>query len=310
MPTDKTLSIIGVPFEDGSGASGLAQASQYLREIGIVERLVTSGLKIRDCGEVVLVPSQSMSAESIKMSAIMMAQSTATKVESILKSNNKVLAIGGDHSISLGTIAGASLALGGDIGIIWIDAHPDACTWEESITKNIHGMQMAALLGHGDSELVNACGQGAKIKSKNVLYIGLKDMDECEIEFIEREGIDTVTMFDVTRFGIDFVLQKIERFIEQNKNIWVSLDMDSICRNDVPSSPMATDEGFTAREISAIARYIGRSANVLGMDVVEMSRTGDTDNRTANLAIDLVAKIFGTDAGWYENYMHKNQAND
>lgn len=305
-PSRETVVILGIPFEDGSSASGLSGAPTYLRENNITNRLTQNGLSILDVGDISLDNNPSLDPLECKKSTIKMAVLVATEVDRHVRSGHKMLAIGGDHSISLGTISGASVALSGDVGIIWIDAHPDVCTWDESITKNIHGMQMAALMGFGDAGLVNAYKEGVKIKTQNILYIGLKDMDDYEIEFLKREQINLVTMFDIERYGLGYVLEKINEFTNRNKNIWVSLDMDSICKDDAPSSPMATDEGFVAREILAISRYIGRMTNVVGMDIVEMSAVGDIDNKTANLAIDLAAKMFGTDAGWYEDYMNNN----
>ena len=63
------------------------------------------------------------------------------------------ITIGGDHSIALGSISGVSLEK--EIGVIWIDAHGDMNTDESTISGNIHGMPLAALLGAGDRDLVN-----------------------------------------------------------------------------------------------------------------------------------------------------------
>ncbi|PIZ97246.1 MAG: arginase, partial [Candidatus Levybacteria bacterium CG_4_10_14_0_2_um_filter_35_8] len=65
--------------------------------------------------------------------------------------------------------------------------------------------------------------------------------------------------------------------------------------------------GLTYREISAIAKYIGKNCNVVGMDLVEYNSTKDIDNKTAELAIELTAKIFGSDYSPYTQYMEKNK---
>lgn len=303
QPIKEILSIVGIPFEDGSTALGLRNTPNYLRKHGLVNQLKSSGIKVLDCGNILLKQTKSNNKIVLKKSAIDMAVVVAKKIENEIMSGRRVLAIGGDHSISLGTISGASHAVGRDIGLIWIDAHPDICTWEESITKNVHGMLVSSLIGVGDSELVNISKSGAKIKKQNILYIGLKDMDEYEIDFLDKQNIQVVTMFDILENGIGNVINIVDKFLRKNKNIWVSMDMDSIQKSYVPSSPMATDEGFSQREILALTRFIGRTCNVIGADIVEMSSVGDDKNKTAELAIDLAAKLFGSDSGWYERYM-------
>jgi arginase len=302
-PVKETVSVIGVPFEEGSGAEGLKDAPAYLRRLGLVDALRKAGIDTKDSEDALFEHSQSKDKTALKNAAIAMALSAADKVAGEIKAGNRVLALGGDHAVSLGTIAGASRTCEGDLSVIWIDAHPDLCTWEESISKNIHGMQAAALLGVGDTELVNAAGTGAKIKKENLFYIGLKDMDDYEIRFLLEQGIKTITMYDIERNGMNTVLSEVEEFLKSHKNIWVSLDMDGIQKQYVPSSPMATDEGLTAREVLTLTRLIGRKGNVLGADIVELSANNDPEGKTGLLAIDLAAKLFGSDCGWYERYM-------
>lgn len=302
-PVKETVSVIGVPFEEGSGAEGLKDAPAYLRGLGLLSALQKAGLNMNDSGDVVFTHPKSRDKEVLKKTAIEMAQNAADKVEGEIKAGNRVLALGGDHAISLGTIAGASRSCNEDLSVIWIDAHPDLCTWEESISKNIHGMQAAALLGFGDNELTNTAGSGPKIKKENIFYIGLKDMDDYEIRFLLDQGIKTITMYDIEKNGMSAVLSEVEEFLKSHKRIWVSLDMDGIQKQYVPSSPMATDEGLTAREVLALTRLIGRKGNVVGADIVELSANNDPENKTGLLAIDLAAKLFGSDCGWYERYM-------
>jgi arginase len=186
-PTKEAVSFIGIPFEDGSDAIGLRGNPQYLRKCGLVSSLEQSGIKVLDCGDILVKETKSKDKKVLKQLAIDVAEAVSKKVADEIKSGRRVLALGGDHSISLGTISGASIAKGKDIGVIWIDAHPDISTWEESLTKNVHGMLVSSLLGVGDKGLVNILEDGAKIKKQNVLYIGLKDMDDYEINYLKKK---------------------------------------------------------------------------------------------------------------------------
>jgi ornithine decarboxylase len=110
----------------------------------------------------------------------------AEKVYYNIQEGYRPVVIGGDHSISLGSISGVSKAKGRDnIGVIWIDAHGDMNTEKTTITGNIHGMPLAFLQGYGDSDMVNCYFDGAKIKSENVVLFGARDLDPLEAQFIK-----------------------------------------------------------------------------------------------------------------------------
>ena len=59
--------------------------------------------------------------------------------------------LGGDHSISMGSISGVARALpprrGRELAVLWLDAHADYNTPETSPSGNLHGMALAFLAG-------------------------------------------------------------------------------------------------------------------------------------------------------------------
>ncbi len=87
----------------------------------------------------------------------------ALKVEEIIKGGDFPIILGGDHSISMGSVGGVVKA-NKELGLIWIDAHGDFNTYESSESGNIHGMPLAAILGRGDKELVGCGGVSLRLK--------------------------------------------------------------------------------------------------------------------------------------------------
>jgi len=96
--------------------------------------------------------------------------------------------LGGDHSASIGSIAGAAQK-SGRMGLIWLDCHPDANLPETSPSGNIHGMTIAISLGFGYPELVNCAGFAPKLTPENIFIIGAKDIDKPEEEFLQKFGV-------------------------------------------------------------------------------------------------------------------------
>ncbi|MDY6857169.1 MAG: arginase family protein [Thermodesulfobacteriota bacterium] len=88
------------------------------------------------------------------------------------------LFIGGDHSISIGTIG--RFTHSSPSGLIWIDAHRDFNTSETTQTGSVHGMSLAVLNGYGDIELVNTGRPGFKLRPEYTVMIRVHHLDEKE----------------------------------------------------------------------------------------------------------------------------------
>lgn len=120
-----------------------------------------------------------------------------------------VLTLGGDHSIAIGTIAGTAKAirerLGREIAVIWVDAHADINTPETSSSGNVHGMPVAFLTGLAEEKQEDIFGwlkPEQKINLKNLVYIGLRDVDNGEKEILKKHGIKAFSMHDIDKYDI------------------------------------------------------------------------------------------------------------
>src|SRR6185369_10568518 len=90
----------------------------------------------------------------------------SARVEQSLEDEALPVVLGGDHSIAIGSTSGVAAyqkKRGGVAGLIWLDAHTDINTPESSPSGNIHGMPLAAILGHGRPELTGVAGFSPKI---------------------------------------------------------------------------------------------------------------------------------------------------
>jgi arginase len=192
-----SLSVLSIPLELGSDARGLAGAPQYLFDQGLLRMIKSLGLQVEEKKVIVSPKAPGPSIGQAKNLPQIAAVATKSAAAATRMGNRGdfILSLGGDHSIAAGSISGASRTHK-EIGVIWIDAHPDAHTTETSLSGNVHGMPAAALMGFGDALLTGVGGSQPKIKPENFLYIGLKDFDQAEIDFIRREKVEAVTMLD------------------------------------------------------------------------------------------------------------------
>ena len=297
------VTLLAVPLELGSDERGLAEAPRYLQQHGVEKLFPAIGREIAErknffCPK----PRGIASAGTMKNveEIVSVVRRVKAATEKAGKRGDSVVALGGDHSMAIGTIAGASAAHD-NLGLIYIDAHPD-CTMESTTaTGNVHGMIVSTATGQGHSLLTDIFTR--KVKPENVLYIGIKDIDAPEITLIRESGIRYYSMLDIAADGLRPLFNEIDALNRTVSKTWVSLDLDSIDERFAPGVAMTTPDGLTRREIVSLAHYIGKVCDVAGLDIAEMLPAKDKDGMTAKLTIEIIARFLGGQYGWYEQYM-------
>ncbi len=304
---NEPVSIISIPLELGSDQRGLAAAPKYLFDHGLENMLAHLG---REMADTVTIPCpvaratvSTGKAKNLEEIASV-ARGSCAAVSKAAKRGEVVITLGGDHSMAIGSISGAALAHD-SLGVIWVDAHPDANTDETTISGNVHGMAAAALMGFGHPLLTDVGHAQRKIVPENFLYIGLKDFDQAEIDLLRRARAKTITMLDISKRGVSPAMLAIDTLRRRTKHIWVSMDMDSIDKTFAPGVGMPSEGGLSNREALALAHYIGQSCDLAGLDIVEMAPHKDVGGTTAGLALELIARFFGAEQTWYREYMEE-----
>lgn len=284
------ISIVPIPFNDKiRNTNDTRRAPVYLKKHGLVTALEHTGFSVDVHPTIVEKSHESMAS---------IAQDV---VSNVLKRGDVCMALGGTHTVALGSVGGALRAFGPDLGVIWIDAHGDLNTHDTSLTGDVRGMVLAALMGIGDASLTSLLTK--KLRTKNLLHVGLKDPDQAELDLIRRRALDVVTAAHIAADGLGECARRIERLARRTKHIWISLDVDSIDEVDAPASAMASRGGLLYREITNLVKHIGNTGCVVGMDIVEMAPAKDVDGKTARLCVELAASAFGGSYNWYSQYM-------
>jgi arginase len=147
--------------------------------------------------------------------------------------------IGGDHSMAIATVSD-SLNKYPDTKVLWFDAHPDINTYDESESKNFHGMPLAYLTGLDNN--VNFPFIKNKLKFKNLLYIGIRDIDPFEKKIIEDNNIKYINCNDFNN-NFNECFEIIKDFID-NSNIHISFDVDSLDPSYMHSTGTRSDDGL------------------------------------------------------------------
>jgi arginase len=207
------------------------------------------------------------------------------------------LVLGGDHSVAVGTVSGVSQYFreqNQTAGLIWLDAHADMNTPESSPSGNVHGMPLACIVGRGPQELTDLFGYRPKIAPKNVVIVGLRDVDQTERAHVREFGVHAFTMREIDERGMRSVMEEALRLASDGTaGFHLSLDMDFVDPKDAPGVGTPVRGGVTYREAHLAMEMIGDSRRMTSMEVVEVNPVIDEVNRTADLAVELVMSGLG-----------------
>lgn len=292
---DKNIRLIGVPMDLGQNRRGVDMGPSAVRYAGLQARLTQLGYEVHDEGNVpVPNPEEEVAeGESRRLRAVVTACQSIFEIGRHCYSADEFpVFLGGDHSISIGTVAAAATE-DEPIGLIWVDAHGDFNVPETSPTGNIHGMPVAVLVGHGDERLVNVGYPGPKVHPTHIVQIGIRDLDKMERKRINPSGVSVYTMRHLDELGMAAVARQALDRLRHLSRIHVSLDMDSLDPVEAPGVGTPVPGGLTYREAHLLMEILGDSGRVGSMDVVEINPILDEGNKTAELAVGLVASLLG-----------------
>lgn len=272
-----------------------------LRAAGLQTRLRGLGHQVEDAGNVpVVIPethkSGDDSARYLKEIADV-CKGAAKRVAKFLEDGCIPLVLGGDHSIAVGTVAGASQYFSArrkGLGLIWLDAHSDINTPETTPSGNVHGMPLAAIVGLGPARLAELAGKIPMIDPRRIALVGVRRVDTKEKENIQQAGLHLLTMRDIDEQGMRKVMeQAIAIASKRTAGFHVSLDMDFVDPSEAPGVGTPCPGGVTYREAHLAMEMIADSGKMRSLEIVEVNPILDTANRTASLAVELATSGFG-----------------
>lgn len=296
MPlSNRPINIYGVPMDLGQNRRGVDMGPSAIRYAGLQERLKNIGLEVRDCGNIAVPIIEEVrhlpqdehmhNAESIAS----VCQLIHTAVRESIAADARAVILGGDHSVALGSVS-ASLYTADNVGVLWVDAHGDFNTPEISPSGNVHGMVVAALMGKCPPPLV--IGE-RRLRPDRIVMIATRDLDPNEKIAIREAGIKVMTMSEIDENGMADVLRASLRALGPVEAIHVSFDMDSLDPAIAPGVGTPVSGGLTAREAHLIMELLADDGRVQTLDLVEVNPILDERNRTAEVAVDLAASLFG-----------------
>jgi agmatinase len=251
------IGLLGVAFDENSSYKrGPALAPQRIREAFFCD---SSNLWAED--ETYLgADGLFADAGDITSSQADMPIETEQAAAHLYEAGLKVLAFGGDHSVTYPLVRAAA-KVHPNLSILHFDAHPDLYDNFED-NPNSHASPFARIMESG--------------LAKRLIQVGIRTMTGHQREQATRFGVEVLTMQnwrDV--FNIQF-----------DSPLYVTFDMDCLDPGFAPGVSHREPGGLSTREALSVIQSL--KANIIGADVVELNPTQDPLNMTEMVA----AKIF------------------
>jgi arginase len=298
----KAVHLIGVPLDLGGGRRGVDMGPSAFRIAGLGEQITGLGYTVTDKGDLPAPIPETQERRDERKKYIRDIAKVCQKVyQSSLSSLDEgamPIVLGGDHSIAAGSVAAAAewarRTQGLPIGLLWIDAHGDMNTPATSLSGNVHGMPLAALLGSEPAELSKIGTFSPKVLPANTVLVGIRNLDEREKVAVRDSHVHVFTMKDIDRQGIaSIVEQAVSLAGTGTAGVHVSFDMDVCDPLIAPGVGTPVKGGLDYREAHMVMEIVADSGLLMALDLVEVNPTLDVRNMTAQLGTELALSALG-----------------
>ncbi|KMO17867.1 arginase [Methylobacterium platani] len=291
--------LVGAPVQSGTDRLGCDMGPSAYRAAGLGQAIRDLGIAVEDAGTVAPTPFAVRPHPNPAVHHLAeTAGWTLALTEAAYRHSEaaRPIFLGGDHSLSAGTVAGMSLrarAEGRPLFLLWLDAHADLHTLDTTTSGNLHGVPLAYLTGRpGFAGYFPPLDAG--LDPARICMIGLRSVDPAERALLAGSGTRVHDMRDIDETGIVAPLRDfLGEVAAADGLLHVSLDVDFLDPGIAPGVGTTVPGGATFREAHLIMELLHDSGLVRSLDLVELNPFLDERGRTALLMADLAASLFG-----------------
>jgi len=286
----KKIDLIAVPSALGAPDTGVSQGPAALRQAGLLTTLQDNGLEADWADTIAPQPLPADATETQRWDALTdLCQRLTQAVGHSRQQDHFPLVIGGDHSIAAGTWPGVAASVDGPLGLLWLDAHLDAHTREDSASANPHGMPVALLIGDGDPRLAHTT-----LSPRHICLVGARSSELPERVRLERFGVKVFDQADIARRGLQAVLAEALTIVSTGTaGFGVSVDIDVLDPTEAASVNSPAPGGEPVDIWLTELQGIAQRPDCLALEIVECDGARSEAAATARLACQLLAALLG-----------------
>ena len=181
------------------------------------------------------------------------------------ESPDKIVVLGGECSVSVAPFTYLAQKYENDVAMVWIDAHPDITLPQDRTYNGYHAMAVTAIMGKGDEKLVSSLP--AKIDSRRILFVGLRDWERQQIKDRQAEyGIKHLSSQEVAEEST-----KVLDWLKSTgaKHVVIHFDMDVLEPSEIIPAVGVVPDGMKIAEVTRVINDINREFDIVGLTVAE-----------------------------------------
>ncbi|PFG30909.1 arginase family protein [Paramicrobacterium agarici] len=193
--------------------------------------------------------------------------------EQLANTADQAVSIGGGCGIEVAAIDHAMERTGGDLAVLWFDAHPDLHTADTSLSGAFDGMALRSVLGEGHDVLAAS----RPVPHGKVVLAGIRSVDDAEAEYLDRSGVHALSADEAD--DIVATLASVGA-----SHVYVHIDLDVLDPADIDGTHWAEPFGIP---LTSLVELIGRVRE--DFDVAGAGITGFAPASAAAATDDLAA---------------------
>ncbi|OCH90617.1 Arginase/deacetylase [Obba rivulosa] len=319
------VAVLGAPFDTATsyrpgarfGPNGIRQGSRHLNvaRINVPQKIrVTDFLEVADCGDVPMVLTDNKVALrqlELANAALLSRTSLRTHGDKSLAKDGKfhprVLALGGDHTITLPLLRGV-VDIYGPVSVIHFDSHID--TWKPQRMEDSPWEPGQEIPLSHDNYLWHAYKEGLLASNNTNIHVGIRGALDSWDDYRDDHEAGFVISHadDLEEIGWKGVVTKIRDTVGDNP-VYISFDIDVIELGMAPATGTPEIGGITTREIKKILQGLS-GLKIIGADIVEVA-PGTSANLNIQESIatfslllaydtqDEITQIVAANIGWH-----------
>jgi arginase len=274
------VALIAVPYHLGHLSVGMGAGPERLLDAGV-------GDVLRRHGHEVEVERVSLDPQPNEVAALLATAGLVSRhVAAAVDRGVFPLVLSGNCFCSLGIVAG----VGSDLGVVWLDAHPDFNTTEATTSGFADGMGLAVLTGTGWNALRETIPGYRMVPERNVILVGARDINPPEEARLQASDI---TRVDVADSGLR-LLPVATEFAARIEGVYFHLDLDVLDPSEGRANEYAAAGGLRASDVSSAIDAVGRLLVLRAAAVTAYDPTLDPGGSLAESAVELVVRIADT----------------
>ncbi len=291
--------LIGAPIDEGQRRPGCVMGPTAYRVAGLAQAIRELGHGVEDWGDMALPDLQAVSCPNPAVHSLAevlgWTEVLADKVDDALSQGGLPIVLGGDHSLALGSVAGAATyaaRVDRPLFLLWLDAHSDFHTPLTTQSGNLHGTPVAYIAGRAGFEAFPPFPK--PIPAEQICLYGIRSVDPAEHAALLKHDIAINDMRVLDERGIVAPLREFLDMVRAAGGmLHVSLDVDFLDPSIAPAVGTTVPGGTTFREAHLVMELLHESALVTSLDLVELNPFLDERGRTAKLMVELVGSLMG-----------------